>query len=176
MQPGRASLGDRQEEQHVQFLRRRRFCKWLTASALLSGESSILASLAKADPESSRADRLKVAAIQMTPKLGAVDANLAQAAQLVREAAAKEAALVMLPEMFASAAAFHESSVRAIRPLDGAPAQLLRDLARQENVILGGSFLAEDAGRVYNTFLLVLPDGTSFRHNKDFPTYWETCY
>jgi predicted amidohydrolase len=35
----------------------------------------------------------------MTPQLGDVDANLAQAEQLVREAAAKDAALVMLPEM-----------------------------------------------------------------------------
>jgi predicted amidohydrolase len=176
MQPERTSIVNRQEEQHVQSLPRRRFCKWLAACALVSGQRVLLASPANTKPELSRGDRLKVAAIQMTPQLGAVDANLAQAEQLVREAAAKDVALVILPEMFTSAAAFHESMVKAIRPLDGAPAQLLRDLARQENIILGGSFLAEDAGRVYNSFLLVLPDGTAFRHDKDFPTYWEACY
>jgi predicted amidohydrolase len=112
----------------------------------------------------------------MTPKLGAVDANLAQAEQLARQAASKGAALIVLPEMFTSAAAFHESMMTAIRPLDGTPARLLKDLARQENAIIGGSFLAEDAGRVYNAFLLAMPDGTTLRHDKDLPTYWETCY
>lgn len=44
------------------------------------------------------------------------------------------------------------------------------------NVVVGGSFLADDGGRAFNTFLLASPDGTSYRHDKDFPTYWETCY
>ncbi len=176
MQPEPTSIADAKKEARVSSMRRRRFCKWLAASALLAGQRSLLASPEGPDSASSGVTRLKVAAIQMTPQLGAVDANLTQAEQLVREAAAKQASLIMLPEMFTSAAAFHEDIIKAIRPLDGAPAQLLRDLARQENAIVGGSFLAEDRGRVFNTFLLVMPDGTTFRHDKDFPTYWETCY
>jgi len=66
--------------------------------------------------------------------------------------------------------------VKASRPLDGAPAKLLENTARELGVVVGGSFLAQDGNRVLNTFLLVLPDGTTFRHDKDFPTYWETCY
>jgi predicted amidohydrolase len=103
-------------------------------------------------PEAITDNELRVAATQMTPQRGAVDANVVQAEQLVREGAAKDAALIVLPEMFTSAAAFHQNMVKAIRPLDGAPAQLLEDMARKENAIVGGSFLAEDAGRVYNAF------------------------
>lgn len=157
-------------------VRRRRFLQWLAATALVAGLRPSVASQTEPGSETAPSDRVKVAAIQMTPKLGDVEANLAQAEQLVREAASKKPGLIMLPEMFTSAAAFHESMITAIRPVDGAPAQFLQDAARRENVILGGSFLAEDAGRVYNTFLLVMPDGTRFRHDKDFPTYWETCY
>jgi predicted amidohydrolase len=79
-------------------------------------------------------------------------------------------------EILTSAAAFHEDMVTSIRPLDGAPAQLLKDPARQENVILGGSFLAQEGDHVYNRFLLVMLDGTTPRHDKDVPTYRETCY
>jgi predicted amidohydrolase len=157
-------------------LQRRRFIEWLAAATLLAGQRPLMASPDRTSDGAETASTLRVAAIQMTPKLGAMDANLAQAEQLVRRAAAKDAALIMLPEMFTSAAAFHDDMIRAIRPVDGAPAQLLKDLARQEQVVVGGSFLAEDAGRVYNRFLLVMPDGTTLRHDKDFPTYWETCY
>jgi predicted amidohydrolase len=176
MQREPKSIADSQDGTLVSSIRRRRFCKWLAASALLAGRRPIFASSATADSDSGGAETRKVAAIQMEPQLGAVDANLTQAEQLVREAAAKQAQLIVLPEMFTSAAAFHEDIIKAIRPLDGKPAQLLKDLARQENTVVGGSFLAEDQGRVFNTFLLVMPDGTTVRHDKDLPTYWETCY
>ena len=176
MQVKPGSTNRRVGEQPHPSLSRRRFIEWLGAGALVAGQRQLLASSIGAAPAAERDDTLRVAAIQMTPKLGAVDANLAQAEQLAREAASKGAVLIVLPEMFTSAAAFHESMITAIRPLDGAPAQLLKDLARQERAIIGGSFLAEDAGRVYNTFLLAMPDGTTWRHDKDLPTYWETCY
>lgn len=119
---------------------------------------------------------IRAAAIQMTPKLGDVEANLAQAEQLLDQAISQGAEWVILPEMFTSAAAFHEDMIRAIRPVDGAPAQLLRDKAIQHKVTVGGSFLAADGEKVHNRFLLFLPDGSSYRHDKDQPTYWESCY
>ena len=156
---------------------RRRFAKWLSASLLLSGYRQGVAA-APEDRQTSAAwpRKRKVAAIQMTPKLGDVEANLAQAENLIREAAGRGAEWILLPEMFTSAAAFHEDMVRAIRPLDGAPAQLLKNMAREGGAVVGGSFLAKDGDQVHNTFLLVFPDGTTYRHDKDFPTYWETCY
>jgi len=61
----------------------------------------------------------------MEPKLGEVEASLAQAENLVSKASRRGARWIVLPETFTSAAAFHEDAMRAIRPLGGAPARLL---------------------------------------------------
>ena len=119
---------------------------------------------------------LRVAAVQMAPKLTDVEANLSQAEQLIKEAVKKGAQWIALPEMFTTAVAFHEGMLSAIRPIDGAPAEMLRVQSKRHNVIVGGSFLAQDENGVYNSFLLFFPDGSSYRHDKDQPTYWETCY
>ena len=142
----------------------------LAAAALPSG-------LARAIPGPSQPQRLRVAAIQMQPRLADVTYNLAQAEQLLREALRGGARWIALPEMFTTAAGFHPDMLGAIRPIDGAPLQLLQRLAREGQAVIGGSFLASHPGeRVYNSFVLVSPDGTVARHDKDFPTYWENCY
>lgn len=41
---------------------------------------------------------------------------------------------------------------------------------------VGGSFLAWRDGNVYNSFVLALPDGSTLRHDKDHPSFWENCY
>jgi predicted amidohydrolase len=119
---------------------------------------------------------LRAAAIQMTPRIGDVTFNLRQAEALVREALGLGAQWVILPEMFTSGAAFHPDMLKAITPVDGEPAQLLKNLARQGNAVVGGSFLASREGHVFNSFLLAHPDGTTQWHDKDQPTYWENCY
>jgi predicted amidohydrolase len=119
---------------------------------------------------------LRVAAIQMCAELGRVDVNCQMAERLVRRAALEGATWVILPEFFTSAIACHPSLLDAIHPSDGAPYQLLRNLARELDITLGGSFLAERGGNVYNTFVLALPDGTTRSHDKDIPTMWESCY
>jgi predicted amidohydrolase len=111
----------------------------------------------------------------MCPRLGDVAANLAQAERLVREAQKDGAQWIALPEMFTSAAAFHPDMLSAIKPLDGEPARWMLRLARQGNCVIGGSFLAQRGGEVYNSFLLAFPDGGVRRHDKDYPTHWENC-
>ena len=112
----------------------------------------------------------------MTPKLGDVDANMAQAERLIRQAQKQGAQWIVLPEMFTTAAAFHPDMLSAIRPVDGAPARMMTHLARQGGSVIGGSFLASRNGEAYNSFLLVFPDGRVLRHDKDRPTYWENCF
>jgi len=112
----------------------------------------------------------------MSPKLGDVTSNLNQAERLVREALQKDARWIVLPEMFTSAVAFHPDMLKAIEPIDGAPLQLLKRLAREGNTVIGGSFLAKHGQQVFNTFVLVFPDGSFVQHDKDLPTYWENCY
>ncbi|ORW90253.1 hypothetical protein AWB92_20500 [Mycobacterium sp. IEC1808] len=119
---------------------------------------------------------IRVAAIQMLAELGNVDVNLAMARRLVRVAFERGAKLVILPELFASGNAFSPDMASTTRAIDGPPARLLLDLAREGNAVVGGSFLAWREGHVYNTFVLALPDGRTHRHDKDDPTFWENCY
>jgi predicted amidohydrolase len=119
---------------------------------------------------------IRVAAIQMVAELGDVDANLAMAERLARVAFERGANWVILPELFSSGNAFFPDMALATRAIDGPPAQVLLDLAREGNAIVGGSFLAWRDGNVYNSFVLALPDGSTRRHDKDDPTFWENCY
>lgn len=149
---------------------RRQFNQFLIGSLTLAGLP--MATLAAPRPS----QRLRIAAIQMVPKLGDIAANLGQAETLARQAIRRGAKWIVLPEMFSSGNAFHHSMLDAIRPIDGEPAQLLKRLSREGNVVIGGAFLASHGGRVFNSFLLAFPDGTTARHDKDHPTYWENCY
>lgn len=160
-------------------LRRRQFNTFLLGGLLGAAWPGVARSglATDANPGIKPASRLRVAAIQMAPRLGDLPANLAQAEQLIEQAIRQGAEWIILPEMFTSAAAFHPAMLSAIAPLDGAPARLMQDHARRHRVVIGGSFLARhDDGQVYNSFLLNFPDGRSFRHDKDDPTYWETCF
>jgi len=153
-------------------INRRRFNQCL-AAGLAAGTLPGLARGSNGAFEGSR--KLRVAAIQMAPRLGDVAANLEQAERLIREAQNRGAECIALPEMFTSAAAFHPDMLAAIRPVDGEPARFLQRLARQGNCMIGGSFLARRDGEAYNSFLLALPDGSLHRHDKDYPSLWENC-
>ncbi len=91
---------------------------------------------------------VQVAAVQMKAELGNVESNLVKAERLVRAAMRRGAQWVILPEFFTSGLAFHPQMAKAARPVDGAPAQLLRRLAREGRAAVGGSFLAWRDGNV----------------------------
>ncbi|WP_299880640.1 carbon-nitrogen hydrolase family protein [uncultured Cocleimonas sp.] len=157
---------------HLQ-LTRRQFNKWLAALALTAGTKVY----AETEPAKNDTElKLLVAAIQMAPKLGDVQSNLKQAEHLIRQAQKEGAQWIVLPEMFTSAIAFHEDMLKAIQPLDGQTLQLLKSLSKEGNSVIGGSFLASTDKGVFNTFVLVFPNGSVVQHNKDSPTYWENCY
>jgi len=58
----------------------------------------------------------------------------------------------------------------APRPIDGAPMRMLKRLAKEGDAAIGGAFLARSGRDVFNTFVLALPTGEIFTHDKDFPT------
>ena len=119
---------------------------------------------------------IKFAAIQMQAILANVERNLETAQRLIREAAEQGADWIVLPEFFTSACAFHPKMTDSILPLDGEVASLFKKLSSELNVVIGGSFLAKQNKDVFNTFILVFPDGNICLHNKDIPTMWENCY
>ncbi|WP_455217473.1 carbon-nitrogen hydrolase family protein [Kaarinaea lacus] len=147
------------------------------AATILTGAFGMRAQASIKDASSGLTPvRLKVAAIQMSPTLADAESNMIQAEQLIKEAIRKGAQWIMLPEMYTTAAGFHPDMLQAIQPIDGKPLLLLKELSRKANVVIGGSFLAQHDAGVFNTFVLVFPDGTVEKHNKDLPTYWENCY
>ncbi len=117
-----------------------------------------------------------MAAVQLRAELGEIARNLSQAESLAREAFGRGAEWVILPEFFPSAVAFSPKMLEAWQPLDGPALQLMRDLARAHDGVVGGSFIAKSGSDCFNSFLLVFPDGSYRRHDKDLPTMWENCY
>jgi predicted amidohydrolase len=112
-------------------------------------------------------DNIRVAAIQMRAKVGAVASNLSRAESLAREAFRRGAEWVILPEFFTSALAFAPSMLSSWLPLEGPALELLRTLAREHNGVVGGSFIAKSGQDCFNSFLLVFPNGQYYRHDKD---------
>ena len=153
---------------------RRQFNKWLLASSLFAGTNISQAFASMSDKNSPK--YLRVAAIQMEPVLANAEANLLQAEMLIKEAQKKGVDWIVLPEMFTTAAGFHPDMHDSIYPLDGKPLQMLKQLSKAGNSVIGGSFLASRHQQVFNTFVLVFPDGKVVTHDKDQPTYWENCY
>ena len=112
--------------------------------------------------------RVVVAAAQMTSTAD-VERNLAIAESLVAQAAVRGAALVGLPENFAFLRSEGEP-VPQPQPLDGPWVQRMAALARELRITLLLGSLPEaipDAPRVYNTGVLLGPDGkTLARYRK----------
>jgi N-carbamoylputrescine amidase len=119
---------------------------------------------------------MKVAAVQMTARLADTGHNLERAEALIDEAFARGCEMVILPEFFTSAVAFHPHMLEAALPFDGPALEMMRGAARRHNGYVGGSFIASRGGENYNTFVLAFPDGDYATHDKDQPTMWENCY
>jgi len=157
---------------------RRQFNKCLASSLLLSAPLASAIAAASKNSSSSKNPpvQIQAAAIQMVAKLADVQWNMNQAEHLIRKALKMGAQWIILPEMFTSAVAFHPDMHNAIQAFDGAPLKMMKKLSREGNAVIGGSFLARRNQQVFNTFVLVFPDGTVAQHDKDMPTYWENCY
>lgn len=119
---------------------------------------------------------MKVAAVQMTADLANVSANMEKARTLAEKAFRAGARWVILPEFFTSAVGFNRKMKHAAQALDGPAMNLLKSLARSYDGVAGGSYISWKNNDCYNTFVLAMPDGTTFFHDKDLPTMWENCY
>ncbi len=98
---------------------------------------------------------MHVAAVQLNADSN-VERNLAAADRLVREAAARGAQFVVLPEKW-PALGTDEQQLAAVADRDGPPVTLARELAAELGIdLLAGSVLERGAdGRVRNTSLLI---------------------
>ena len=106
-------------------------------------------------------DTLRVAAVQLTAS-GDKDANIATAGRLVEQAAAGGAQLVVLPEKW-NLIDDERRQVAGGEPLDGPSLTAARGWAQAHGIALVAGSISEAApgsDRVYNTSVLVQPDGS----------------
>ena len=112
---------------------------------------------------------MKVAIIQADTVWMDRDANFAQLAPLISEAAKNGASLVLLTEMFSTGFVVDRNDIG--EPEGGVSSQFLSQMATQHNIWIGGSCpeVTSDDSRPFNSFVLVSPRGEPHRYHKIHP-------
>ncbi|MGP4109753.1 nitrilase-related carbon-nitrogen hydrolase [Streptomyces sp. 4N509B] len=112
----------------------------------------------------------RVACAQLDPVLGDTAGNIARTEAAVRRAAADGARLVVLPEAVSSGYAFHDAdeAARHAEPLpDGPCSTAWQRLAAELGVwIAGGIVERAPDGRLFNSAVLIGPDGPALTYRK----------
>lgn len=119
---------------------------------------------------------IKAAVIQMDVAPAPTVQRLERAADLIAEAASAGAQLVVLPEVFNTGYEYHDRNYALAEPLDGQTVRWMKAQAAEQRVHLAGSLLLLDHDQIYNTALLVSPDGRLWRYDKQFPWLFERAY
>mgnify|MGYP003114935684 CR=1 FL=1 len=118
----------------------------------------------------------RVAAVQMEARVADMPFNLAHAEKLIDEAGEKGARIIAIPEFFTTRIVYDERLFACSLPPENPAVDLLKAKAARYNAHIGGSYLEMRDGDVYNTYILVEPDGTVHRHDKDLPTMVENAF
>ena len=97
---------------------------------------------------------------------GKPEANLARAAEMVRRAAGEGCQVVVLPECL-DLGWTHPSARELAQPIPGSTSEALRRMATDAAVWLAAGIVERDGERLYNTALLISPEGeTVLKHRK----------
>lgn len=120
--------------------------------------------------------RLNIAAIRMDAAPADVTSRLERAEALVARAAQQGAQIAVLPELFNSGYVYSSENYRRAESADGLTANWLRQTARTRDLYIAGSLLICEPDGIYNSMLLVSPDGRVWRYDKSHPWAWERAY
>lgn len=119
---------------------------------------------------------LTLAAIRMDATPAPVAARLQRAEGLVARAAQQGAQIASLPELFNIGYEYSLQNYGLAESMDGKTVQWLKNAARTYHIYVTGSFLLREADGIYNTMLIVAPDGKTWRYDKSYPWAWERAY
>ena len=112
---------------------------------------------------------VKVAAIQTDLVLGDVQSNVAKGIAKIREAADQGAELIVLTELSTSGYAFNnraEAYAVSERIPDGETVKKWEAVAAQKNIYIVAGISENDNNRLYNTAVLIGPDGYIGKYRK----------
>ena len=118
-------------------------------------------------------ERIDLVALQLAAEPGALDLNRSRLEDALRRHAS-EGALVVAPELVTTGYDLDEIDVRGAElaePLDGPTVALLRVVAAETGATLVTGILEQSDGQLFDTAVLVTPDGTaaSYRKSHLFP-------
>jgi predicted amidohydrolase len=114
------------------------------------------------EPQRSPAAVTWVASVQMEPAIGETAANIARSIELVEQAAAQGARLVVLPELANTGYMFEsrEEAYALAEPVpEGPSSQAWIALAQRLGIYLVAGIAERAGGRLYNSALVAGPDG-----------------
>jgi hypothetical protein len=119
---------------------------------------------------------VKTAAIQMDATPAPVSERLERAAKLVADAAKEGAQLALLPEVFNTGYEYSDQNYKLAETMDGQTVTWMKQQASKHKAHIGGTLFLIDGDDVYNAFLLIAPDGHTWRYDKNFPWAWERAF
>lgn len=119
---------------------------------------------------------VKFAAVQMDATPAPKAKRLERAAQLIAQAAESGAQVVALPELFNVGYEYSDANYEHPETLSGTTVTWMREQAAQHQIYLAGTLLLLDGDHVYNSALLIAPDGRHWRYDKQYPFGWERAY
>jgi 5-aminopentanamidase len=110
----------------------------------------------------------KIAAVQFEPLHGQNDVNRAKTCALVREAAAAGAKLIVLPECCIGGMVFaSRDELRSVsEPIPGPTTDAWSKVSRETGSWVVGGLSEVAEGKIYNSAVLIGPEGQLHRHRK----------
>ena len=119
---------------------------------------------------------VKIAVVQMNASPSSVKERLAKAENFLVKCAQRGARLIVLPEVFNTGYEYCDRNYLQAETFDGLTAAWMRNTAARYHVHLAGSFLRREQNDIFNTLLLVAPDGRQWHYDKNYPWVWERAY
>ena len=111
---------------------------------------------------------VRVAACQIDPQIGEVNANLERISTVVTEAAASGARFIVLPEAAVTGYGFSSlaEALPVARLAESSAEEMLAGLAATHRVSVVCGTLEAQGDEVFNVALVLLPDGRRYRYRK----------
>ena len=108
---------------------------------------------------------MKVELVQIAGRDGDTVHNLERALAAIADCAA-DTELVVFPETHLTGFPSEDNIAALAEPLDGPTVSAVQRVARERNVSVAIGIAEADAGRYYNTTLLIAPDGIALKYRK----------
>ena len=121
------------------------------------------------DQSPSGQSSVTIACVQFEPEVGALETNREETCRLIEEAAKQGSDFVVLPELANSGYVFEsrsEAQSLAESIPDGKTAQRWIDLAAAHDLYIVGGYAEQDGIDLYNSAVLIGPDGYIGTHRK----------